>query len=541
MKFKKILMIDNFDSFTYNIVDYFKVLGCEVKVYRNTVSPKQLEYEDFDLLVLSPGPSVPKNAGNLFDIIGKFYQTKPIFGICLGHQALVEFFGGKLKFLEPQHGKADWIIPDGQTIYSGLESRIEIARYHSLAAEVVPKVFEVSARSQDGTIMSIRHKSLPIEGVQFHPESVLSMRDDVGMNLMKNVVNGLISSGSGSLDYKEFMKLLMSDDELNLEQLNQFINAVKTDRFSDDQMLILLVALSNKLKNPTYCARFIDVIQKESTFQPSTEIGKAGIDICGTGGSGLPRINTSTLTGILLSYLGLPIIKHGNKASSGRFGSFNLLESLGVPFPLPQEQIEEAYSETNLAFLFAPNIHPIVGKFVSARVRVGVPTIFNTLGPLLNPYSPDKQFIGTPFPQYHDLIFETGIMMGKCHLVVVRGEDGLDEISVSAPTHVKVYKNGERKEIILQPKDFGIDTIPFEEVKSDGQEDNIRIAEELMKGELNSEHYKLIAVNAAFIYAEFVEEMPLPKAYIKMVEALEKGELGQHLKQYRELTTLKAV
>ena len=532
-------MIDNFDSFTYNIVDYFRVLGCEVKVFRNTVSPKQLEQEDFDLLVLSPGPSVPKNAGNLFEIIGKFYQTKPIFGICLGHQALVEFFGGTLKFLPPQHGKADWIIPDGQTIYSGLESRIEIARYHSLAAEKVPNVFEISARSQDGTIMSIRHKSLPIEGVQFHPESVLSMRDDVGMRLMKNVVKGLIAKGS--LDYKEFMKLLMSEDELTIHQLNQFINAVKSERFSEDQMLILLVALSYKLKNPTYCARFIEVLNAQSTFKPSTEIGKTGMDICGTGGSGLPRINTSTLTGILLSYLGMPIIKHGNKASSGRFGSFNLLESLGVPFPLPQEQIEAAYHDTNLAFLFAPNIHPIVGKFVSARVRVGVPTIFNTLGPLLNPYSPDKQFIGTPFPQYHNLIFETGIMMGKSHLVVVRGEDGLDEISVSAPTHVKIYKNGERREITLTPEDFGIETIPFELVKSDGQEDNIRIARELMSGELKSEHYKLIAINAAFIYAEFIEEMPLPQAYSKMVDALKKGELGKHLDQYRELTTLKPV
>ncbi|MGB0521607.1 MAG: anthranilate phosphoribosyltransferase [Flammeovirgaceae bacterium] len=539
MKFKKILMIDNFDSFTYNIVDYFKVLGCEVKVFRNTVSPKQLEYEEFDLLVLSPGPSVPKNAGNLFDIIGKFYQTKPIFGICLGHQALVEFFGGKLKFLEPQHGKADWIIHDNQSIYSGLDSRIEVARYHSLAAEEVPKVFEISARSQDGTIMSIRHKSLPIEGVQYHPESVLSMRDDVGMSIIKNVVNGHIAAGS--LDYKEFMKLLMSDEELAVKQLTQFINAVKNDRFTEDQMLILLVALSNKLKNPTYCARFIEVLQKESTFQPSSEIGNTGIDICGTGGSGLPRINTSTLTGILLSYLGMPIIKHGNKASSGRFGSFNLLESLGVPFPLPQEQIEAAYGETNLAFLFAPNIHPIVGKFVSARVRVGVPTIFNTLGPLLNPYSPDKQFIGTPFTQYHDLIFETGIMMGKSHLVVVRGEDGLDEISVSAPTHVKIYKDGARKEIILKPEDFGIETIPFEHVKSEGQEENIRVAEELMRGELKSEHFQLIAVNAAFIYAEFVEEMPLPEAYQKMIAALKKGELGKHLEQYRELTALSPV
>ena len=534
MKFKKILMIDNFDSFTYNIVDYFKVLGCEVKVYRNTVNPKDLEEEDFDLLVLSPGPSIPKNAGNLFDIIGKFYQKKPIFGICLGHQALIEFFGGKLKFLEPQHGKADNIIHDGQTIYTGLASTIEVARYHSLAAAEVPKVFEVSARSQDGTVMSIRHKLLPIEGVQYHPESVLSMRDDAGMAIIKNVIDGLLAP-SDALGYQELMRIFMGDDDLSKDDLTKFIQDVKTNKFSEDQMLILLVALSGKLKNPTYCARFIEVLQAQSIFSDKAQLGKTGMDICGTGGSGLPRINTSTLAGILLSYAGLPILKHGNKASSGRFGSFNLLEMLGVPFPLPQKDIERAYKEKNIAFLFAPNIHPVVGKFVAARVRVGVPTIFNTLGPLLNPYNPDKQFIGTPFRQYHDLIFETGIMLGKEHLVVVRAEDGLDEISVSSPTHVKIYKNGERKSFTLQPEDFGIETIPFDEVKSENQEDNIRIAQEILEGELKSEHYKLVAVNAAFIYAEFVEEIPLKEAYVKMVEIIQSGELKQHLNAFNDL------
>lgn len=532
MKFQKILMIDNFDSFTYNLVDYFKVLGCEVKVYRNTVDPSVLEKEEFDLLVLSPGPSIPKNAGNLFDIIAKFHQSKPIFGICLGHQALIEFFGGELKFLTPKHGKADSIVHDGKSIYGGLPDTIEIARYHSLAAASVPDIFEISARSQDGTVMSIRHKSLPIEGVQYHPESVLSMKDDAGMTLIRNVVEGKFASGN--MGYKELMNLLMGSEEVTNEHLQHFIDDMGNDRFSEDQKLMLLVALSFKLRDPIYCARFIKTLQDLSTFQVSDDIRANGVDICGTGGSGLPRINTSTLTGILMSYVGMPIIKHGNKASSGRFGSFNLLESLGIPFPLPQKESEEAYRATNLAFLFAPNIHPVVGKFGNARVRVGVPTLFNTFGPLLNPYNPDKQFIGTPFAEYLDLIFETGIALGKKHLVVVRGEDNLDEISVSAPTRVKSFKDGKREEFILTPEDFGIETIPFELVKSNGHHDNIRIANEILEGKLLSEHYKLIAVNAAFIYANFVKDIPLKEAYQFMVDTMKSGELGKHLLKYRE-------
>ena len=154
--FKKILMVDNFDSFTYNLVEFFKIQGCEVTVYRNTVSPSDIEKEDFDLMVLSPGPSTPSKAGNLMQIIERFHTKVPIFGVCLGHQALIEFFGGTLKYLEPKHGKADEIICDQQSIYTGLDTNIQIARYHSLAADELPNVLDVSARSaSDGTIMSM--------------------------------------------------------------------------------------------------------------------------------------------------------------------------------------------------------------------------------------------------------------------------------------------------------------------------------------------------------------------------------------------------
>jgi len=189
-----ILMLDNFDSFTYNLVDYFRQLGCEVKVYRNTIEPEVLAQIEFDLLVLSPGPSLPRQAGNMMEIIERFYREKPILGVCLGHQALIEFFGGTLANVAPVHGKIAKIVHDGRGIFSGLEQGCEVGRYHSWAGDVIPPEFEVSARSADGVVMAIRHKRLPIEGIQFHPESVLSMKNQAGVRMIRNVVEGRLAT-----------------------------------------------------------------------------------------------------------------------------------------------------------------------------------------------------------------------------------------------------------------------------------------------------------------------------------------------------------
>jgi anthranilate synthase/aminodeoxychorismate synthase-like glutamine amidotransferase len=187
-RFKRVLMIDNFDSFTFNLVDYLEQLQCEVKVYRNIVDPSIIDEVKPDLIVISPGPSVPKNAGNLMKMIEVSYKTYPILGVCLGLEALVESFGGSLKLVTPVHGKSSAIHHDGKTIFTGLPQDFLGGRYHSLATDRLPDCFDVSATSTD-LIMAIRHKTLPIEGVQFHPESVLTMKGGNGFKLMENVIH----------------------------------------------------------------------------------------------------------------------------------------------------------------------------------------------------------------------------------------------------------------------------------------------------------------------------------------------------------------
>jgi anthranilate synthase/aminodeoxychorismate synthase-like glutamine amidotransferase len=169
-------MVDNYDSFTYNLVHLFEELGAEVVVRRNdAITVEEAEALAPDRLVVSPGPGRPADAGVSVELIRALGPRVPTLGVCLGHQAIVEAFGGSVGQAKALlHGKASLVRHDGQGVYAGLPPEIEAGRYHSLAALSVPEELEVTARTEDGEVMGVRHRSLPVEGVQFHPESVLT-------------------------------------------------------------------------------------------------------------------------------------------------------------------------------------------------------------------------------------------------------------------------------------------------------------------------------------------------------------------------------
>ena len=169
-------MIDNYDSFTYNLVHLFEELGAEVVTVRNdAITVDEARDGGFDRLVVSPGPGRPESAGVSIELIRALGPTMPTLGVCLGHQAIVEAFGGEVGQAKALlHGKASTISHDGLGVYAGLPDAIDVGRYHSLAALKVPAELTVTAQTADGEVMGVRHEELPIEGVQFHPESVLT-------------------------------------------------------------------------------------------------------------------------------------------------------------------------------------------------------------------------------------------------------------------------------------------------------------------------------------------------------------------------------
>jgi anthranilate synthase/aminodeoxychorismate synthase-like glutamine amidotransferase len=172
----KVLMIDNYDSFTWNLVHLFEQLGAEVAVFRNdAISLDEAEARAPDRLVVSPGPGRPADAGISVELIRRLGPHVPTLGVCLGHQAIVEAFGGEVGHAKALlHGKASRVRHDGVGIFAGLPEEIQAGRYHSLAAVDVPAELAVTAHTDDGEVMAVRHRSYRIEGVQFHPESVLT-------------------------------------------------------------------------------------------------------------------------------------------------------------------------------------------------------------------------------------------------------------------------------------------------------------------------------------------------------------------------------
>jgi anthranilate synthase component 2 len=182
-----IIMIDNYDSFTYNLFQYMEMLGTSVTVFRND----QFAIEDIVTLdpkgiVLSPGPGRPEDAGLTLEVIGRFSGKKPILGVCLGHQAIASFFGGKVVPAKKlMHGKTSMVQSNGKNLFNGITKPFQAMRYHSLAVsrDGFPDALEITAETEDGEIMGIRHKRFEVEGIQFHPESIMT---PVGKRLLRN-------------------------------------------------------------------------------------------------------------------------------------------------------------------------------------------------------------------------------------------------------------------------------------------------------------------------------------------------------------------
>ena len=214
-----VVFIDHHDSFACTIAHYFAEHGAEVIMYKSSCSLDVIEDEKPSLIVLGPGPNDPKHAGNYLDVIDRFHKTIPIFGICLGFQALMEYFGTPVvPLMDVVHGASCMVFHDGKTIFYGVDQPQEFGRYNSLGVFDVPDCFEISAREKTlssecfetsarektlgeenaalGIVMAARHKTFPIEGVQFHPESILSMRSGAGKRLIGNVLEILNSDRS---------------------------------------------------------------------------------------------------------------------------------------------------------------------------------------------------------------------------------------------------------------------------------------------------------------------------------------------------------
>lgn len=319
----------------------------------------------------------------------------------------------------------------------------------------------------------------------------------------------------------------------HIDEIENFVRQTISGKMSVEEQKAFLLDLNKKGFTGIKVAQFVKAFYEEVPVR--LELSGA-IDICGTGGSGLPRINTSTISTFILSACDIPIAKHGNRAASGRFGSFDLLEELGIDITLNKPQLESIYGKERLAFIFAKQFHPAFRHFAEARQELGVKTIFNILGPLLNPANPDVQVIGCSSNNDMKLIAEASKVLGKKHILVLNGNDGLDELTLTGPTNVMELESGEITSYTLSPEDFGFDAVPFEYIAGGDRAFNIQITEEILNGKCKTHHHNLVLANCALVL-KFMGKVASYKEGVDIAcHAICSGRANQVLESYRNLS-----
>jgi anthranilate synthase/phosphoribosyltransferase len=492
-----VLLIDNYDSFTYNLAQAFMQLGEEVRVARNDdITVEQAEAMDFDRLVVSPGPGRPENAGRSIELIRRFAGRKPILGVCLGHQAIGAAFGARIVgAARIMHGKADTVSHDGKTIFSDLPNPLRGIRYHSLAIDkaTVPEGFEVSATSSDGEIMAIRHLEHRIEGLQFHPESIGT---EEGLKLLRNFLSGVREAPSA----KAMLKKLASREELSRQEARGLMDQIAEGSVTQAQVGAFLAALTLKGPSVEEITGFASAL-RDRAVRVEVPGGAATVDTCGTGGDVSGTFNISTTAAFVAAGAGAKVAKHGNRSITSRSGSADVLESLGVSTKMGPAEAGRAIGEAGMAFLFAPGYHPAFKNIGGPRRELGFRTVFNMMGPMLNPARSEAQVMGVYAPELTEVAARVLGNLGVKRALVVHGLDGVDEISLAAPTKITELRDGWTRTFVLDPAEFGLELCGSADLKGGDAAENARITERILAGDPGPKRDVVILNAAAAIYA----------------------------------------
>ena len=546
-----ILMIDNYDSFVFNVEQYLKEMTDDevITVRNDAITIDDIKKMNPSKIIFSPGPKHPKDSGICLEILNNTDELGniPILGICLGHQAIGMNFGGEIKRLEnPLHGKTSEItvLSENSVLFKNLPKKFKVMRYHSLYDDDIPENLEVTAKSEDGVAMAVEHKSKNIFGIQFHPESIFT---EYGKNMIRNFLNIEVSETlqndensnntnekGNFIDMNKYLKKLQENIALTDTDFREICKIIDSKNYDIVQLGALLVLISEKSLYPESLTAFVkNILEYSTTFEDDSDM----IDVCGTGGDGFKTINISTAVAFILGAMGVNVAKHGNRAISSKSGSSDVLDKLGVPLENSlANQIEKLHVK-NLAFFHAPFFHKLVGEVREVRSRLGIRTVFNILGPLLHPNTKLKyQLVGLYHEPVHRLYAETLQLLGREHALVVRGNDGLDEITICDDTKIIEVKGDQILEYTISPESFGFKRAFHSEIEGRTPEENAEILIKILKGEEKSAKFDIVVLNAMFaLYTADVVDHPA-KAKDMVLEAIESGKVYEFYKDYVKIT-----
>ncbi len=529
-----IVVIDNYDSFTYNVVQALQRLsGDKVEVLRSKECTVQ---EIANLmptkLVISPGPGNPSGAGISLEAIRYFAGKVPILGVCLGHQAIAQAFGARIvQAKNICHGVVQEMTTDGKGLFRIVGKKSKFTRYHSLAVEEasLPPDFEITARAPDGEIMGIRHKTLEIEGVQFHPESIASEGGD-------NLFRAFLNYRREDMPIADFLKQLISGKHLTRSQASLFIENL-TDGTLDERAASAILTAMACLGEPSAdeMAGCAEVLLKKKT--PFPYKGSSLAEIVGTGGDGKGSFNISSLSALTAVSCGQPMAKHGNRAVSSKSGAADFFEAMGFKITAEPEKSAKLLEKTGFAFLMAPIYHPSWRFAGPIRKALGIKTIFNVLGPLVNPAGADYAVLGVYSHELMENYAHAAKALGSKRVMVVCSEDGYDEISPCKPTHVfQIDEKGKEYRYIINPADFGITDAVEDELLGGTGVDNARLAEEILSGGGRKTIRYAVGLNTAAVLYLSGKARTLKEGYAMALEAIDSGRVRDKVEEIRRLS-----
>ncbi len=509
-----ILFIDNVDSFTYNLVDQLRNSKHCVTVYRNTIPAdviiEKLSQMQNPILMLSPGPGTPSEAGCMPELLKRLKGKLPIIGICLGHQAIVESYGGSIVPAgDILHGKASLIEHDEQAMFKGLPNPLPVARYHSLKGENIPNTLTINALCNN-IVMAVRNDHDRVYGFQFHPESILTIQ---GVKLLEQTIEWALNPPQSESQSKP--EAIIDKQEYNIQPIINKLYLGQTLTQNESKILFNLI-IQGKIE-PTVLATAV-ISMKVRGEKPDEIAGAAQAllenadsfdipdydftDIVGTGGDGTNSINISTASAFVAAALGYKVAKHGNRGVSSKSGSSDVLSALGIKLNMPAEASRKALDELGVCFLFAQQYHSGFRHAAPVRQQLKTRTIFNVLGPLINPSRPKRILLGVYHPDLIKPIAETLKMLGYTHAYVVHGS-GMDEVAIHGETQVAEVRNGNIRYFTLTPQDFGLKQYTLKDIEGGTPEMNRDMLIAILQGHGKPAHEAAIAANVAMLMSLF--------------------------------------
>jgi|GEM_PF-684 hypothetical protein len=498
---------------------------------------KELTAEEIETLkpeaiILSPGPGRPQDAGCCIEVVQKLGGKIPILGVCLGHQVICEAYGGVVSYAKQlMHGKQSVTKLDTKTpLFVGLPEETTVARYHSLAAqeETFPECLQVTARTSDGEIMALQHKTKAVYGVQFHPESILT---PLGKKMLENFLQLANAEKKEKTMIKEAIVKLAAKQNLDYEIAEASMDEIMGGKASPVQMSAFLTAMAMKgetIEEITACAagmrkHCVRLLHDQDV-----------LEIVGTGGDHSNSFNISTTSSLVISAAGVPVAKHGNRAASSKSGAADVLEALGVKITIDPAKSAEVLKKIGLCFLFAQNYHLSMKYVAPVRKELGIRTIFNILGPLTNPAGANMELMGVYDEALVEPLARVLANLGVKKAMVVYGQDGLDEISMSAPTTVCEVKDGEFLSYVITPEQFGFTRCSKDELIGGSPQDNAQIALAILKGEKGPRRDAVVLNSAAAIH--IAKGISIEDAIREAQEVIDSGKALAQLEQFAALT-----